>query len=179
MVSLLTENGTIGVHNVAVKNTGEFDEVCGFAVPVDPNYPSSLLVILVWTLCKVTWSISSFPQNQVRFPQSPVPGAYKVLETDYDNFASVYSCDVSPFGKIEYGWVLTRSREPEQKYVSSSHLSCALSNSLIKFHPTGWGWIRGLQKPRAGHWEIRKSWSRRELHLPKPNTILLRFLNFI
>ena len=52
----------------------------------------------------------------VKFPSAP--GTYKVLDTDYDNYSAVYSCDNIPgLGKYEYGWVLTRSTTPSQEVV--------------------------------------------------------------
>ena len=37
---------------------------------------------------------------------------YSVLGTDYEQYASVYSCEVKFDVKVEYGWVLTREKEP-------------------------------------------------------------------
>jgi hypothetical protein len=55
----------------------------------------------------------------VTFPLKP-PGSYNLLDTDYDNFAAIYSCSNVPgLGKFEYGWVLTRSRTPTPEVVSS------------------------------------------------------------
>jgi hypothetical protein len=42
-----------------------------------------------------------------------------VLETDYDNFAAVYSCvDFPVVGKFEYAWILTRDPFPSEDTVA-------------------------------------------------------------
>lgn len=48
---------------------------------------------------------------QLKFSKfQPVWGNYHVLETDYSNYAIVYSCRTFFFGKAknEYAWILTR-----------------------------------------------------------------------
>merc|ERR1712086_1032133 len=72
--------GKISVRNVALDPSGDWAEICGFAEVPNPSYPGELLV---------------------HFPFSP-PGDYWLLDTDYDNFASVYACtDVLGIVKIE------------------------------------------------------------------------------
>ena len=44
-----------------------------------------------------------------------------ILDTDYDNFAAVYSCiDFPVVGKFEYAWVLTRSPLPKPDIVRAT-----------------------------------------------------------
>ena len=88
----------MSVHNSDLRPNGDFGEVCGYADQPDPEgEPGSLLVY--------------FYDSE--------PGPYFVLETDYENFAAVYSCDELPgFGAINYGWVLTRDPNPSQEIVS-------------------------------------------------------------
>jgi apolipoprotein D and lipocalin family protein len=51
-------------------------------------------------------------QGKVKFfPYAPA-GDYRVLYTDYNNVAVVYSCDEFLIAKTEYVWILTRSQEP-------------------------------------------------------------------
>lgn len=87
--SIFADDGTISVRNVAVKPDGEtFTQICGYADIPDPvNHPAEL---------------------QVHFPFSPT-GDYWILDTDYDNFVSIYSCQDN-FGifKIEFAWILVR-----------------------------------------------------------------------
>lgn len=64
-----------------------FTQICGFANVPDPTYPAELLV---------------------NFPFQP-PGEYWLLDTDYDNFASVYSCsDATGLFTYEFAWILVR-----------------------------------------------------------------------
>jgi len=56
-------------------------------------------------------------QGKVKFfPYAPA-GDYRVLYTDYENVAVVYSCDTFLVAKTEYIWVLTRSQEPIEAYI--------------------------------------------------------------
>ena len=49
-------------------------------------------------------------QCRVKIGRAPFWGDYKILDTDYKNWAVVYSCtDVIPgVWKTEYAWILTR-----------------------------------------------------------------------
>ncbi|CAG0925313.1 unnamed protein product, partial [Notodromas monacha] len=49
---------------------------------------------------------------KVKFQGAPVYGTYKVLDTDYTSYASVYSCINFFLFKIEFAWVLTRDTIP-------------------------------------------------------------------
>jgi len=60
----------VTVRNVAINPKGNFDEICGHAV--QPNAFVGELVVI--------------------FPPPAQPGDYLLLDTDYDNFASVWSC---------------------------------------------------------------------------------------
>jgi lipocalin len=56
-------------------------------------------------------------QGKVKFfPYAPA-GDYRVLYTDYENVAVVYSCDTYLLAKTEYIWVLTRSQEPIEAFI--------------------------------------------------------------
>lgn len=56
-------------------------------------------------------------QGKVKFfPLAPA-GDYRVLYTDYQNVAVVYSCDSYLLAKTEYIWILTRSQEPIEEHI--------------------------------------------------------------
>jgi len=110
----------------------EFNGVCGFA-----NYtllnPTTVKVVnsgiqeirfLWWTWRKPLLAVGSaviLNQNEpskllVNFPGSPGADAtepnYFLVETDYDNYAVVFSCtgDSLGFGNIQFAWILTREQ---------------------------------------------------------------------
>ena len=83
-----TDYGKLSVRNVAINPSGSFDEICGYAEVPNPAYPGEL---------------------KVYFPFAP-PGDYWLIDTDYQNFASVYACtDVFGIVKIEFAWILVRN----------------------------------------------------------------------
>ena len=87
LFSIITDYNQVSVRNTAITAAGKFDEICGYADVPNPELPSEL---------------------QVHFPFAPAAD-YWVLDTDYDNFASVYACvDVLGIIHIEFAWVLVR-----------------------------------------------------------------------
>ena len=77
--------GNVSVRNVAITPNGTFDEICGYAEA----------------------EAADLGEYIVHFPYSG--GYYWILDTDYDNFASVYTCDDDMYwGKIEQAWILVR-----------------------------------------------------------------------
>lgn len=48
--------------------------------------------------------------GKVKFFWYAPAGDYQVLDTDYENFAIVYSCDTYYVAKTEYIWILTRQQ---------------------------------------------------------------------
>jgi len=88
----------ITVRNVAINPQNKFDEICGYAlhpsgfIP-DPNLHTGFLI--------------------VTFPPPAQPGDYHLLDTDYDNFASVWSCatfTIPGVGQMieKNAWILVR-----------------------------------------------------------------------
>ncbi len=55
---------------------------------------------------------------QIEFPFIPNGSNMFVLETDYDQFATIYSCKDFPIiGKFEYTWVMARDPRPSDDLV--------------------------------------------------------------
>ena len=122
----LLPNGTVSVYNVQTTAAGELDDICGYALQVclrllitchktrnehtrlrnsiqeDPALPGELCVYFV--------------QGEVTFPGC---GLYWILDTDYENYASVYSCvDGDILGvRSVFAWLLTREQIPSQETV--------------------------------------------------------------
>ncbi len=122
-------DGTVSVYNTATRITGNVNEICGFAVQVDPeNNPGILAVTLFFE-----------KDGAVR----AYDGNYLVLDTDYTSFASVYSC--TDFGDSTYsdiGWVLTREPVASEATVEMAYDAFRRANiSLDIFeemeHPDG------------------------------------------
>ena len=93
-------DGTIGIHNVVTKEGADKpNEICGYAVI--PN-------------------IDTEPGHfEIYFQDVPVAGDYRVLDTDYENWAAVYSCNNwDVFGFFEYTYLLTRSQTRNETAVS-------------------------------------------------------------
>ena len=88
------------VRNVAIKN-GIYTQVCGFAFQPDPeNAPGKLLVDF------------GFGENY---------GGYWILDTDYENYTAVYSCDRRIGDQLEFfKWILTRSTKPSPEVVNKN-----------------------------------------------------------
>ena len=96
-----------GVNNVSVYNIGSdadgsISDICGWAQPVDPLSPTGEL--------------------EVHFFSGS--GPYLVLETDYENYVSGYSCTNHTLGfHDQTAWILTREQNPSQDIVSQKPLS--------------------------------------------------------
>jgi apolipoprotein D and lipocalin family protein len=55
--------------------------------------------------------------GKVKFFEYAPAGDYRVLATDYENYALVYSCDTYLVAKTEYIWVLTREEKPSEAFI--------------------------------------------------------------
>jgi len=92
--------GLVSVRNTAYLANGAVTDISGTATEPFPDQPGYL---------------------EVKFPYRP-PADYRVLDTDYTTFTSIYSCtNVGPL-KFEFGWVLSRTNT-----LSDSQLEHALS----------------------------------------------------
>jgi apolipoprotein D and lipocalin family protein len=56
-------------------------------------------------------------QGQVKFFWYAPAGDYRVLATDYETYALVYSCSNFLVAKSEYIWVLTRDQQPDESVI--------------------------------------------------------------
>ena len=110
MTHYSVDDGTVGVLNRAIKPDGEtYTEICGYADVPDPSKPGELLV---------------------HFPFSPA-GDYWVLDTDYDNFVSIYSCqDILSIVKIEFAWILVRDPNNVSEETMNRALEAFTKNGL-------------------------------------------------
>ena len=84
----LKEHGSMSVLNEVIEPNARFKQVCGYADIPNADQPAQL---------------------DVHFPFFPWKGDYWVLDTDYDNYASIYTCQDN-FGlfKIELAWILAK-----------------------------------------------------------------------
>ena len=49
-----------------------------------------------------------------------ITGDYRIVETDYETYAIVYSCTPYPFFKNEVVWILTRARIPDPSVIATA-----------------------------------------------------------
>jgi len=98
-------DGTVGVFNEQISSlTGQYIFINGTATPADPQYA----------------------EFTVNFEQVPVETSrpnYRVLATDYENFAIVYDClDILGGAfKAESLWLLTRAQFPDQDILDDGY----------------------------------------------------------
>ena len=75
-------------------------------------------------------------------------GDYWVIDTDYDTFASVYSCaNLGPI-KFELAYILTREKNPpEETVLLQAAVILAPIYLLPNFHRFNWHWmpLRGME----------------------------------
>ncbi len=60
------------------------------------------------------------PQCSVKFYWFSPSADYRVMTTDYENYALVYACNDVFLGKVDYVWLLTRAQNPDQIYVDQA-----------------------------------------------------------
>ena len=72
--------------------------ICGYAQQEDPEHPGELCVYFA--------------------TGTPGCGQYWILDTDYESFAAVYSCQDILLGRSVFAWILTRDKVPSQETVS-------------------------------------------------------------
>ncbi|XP_065340999.1 apolipoprotein D-like [Cloeon dipterum] len=95
-------NGTVGVKNYLVNaTTGTSDVIYGYAKVADVDSGEGKLLV-------------SFPT--VERYDSP----YWVLSTDYTNYAVVWACTPAGRSNIQFSWVLTRQRIPDEATIAKA-----------------------------------------------------------
>ncbi|XP_042886996.1 apolipoprotein D-like [Penaeus japonicus] len=87
-------NGYVEVHNTARTSYGDFTDIVGQAHVVEPG------VLLV--------EFGGY-----------VPALYHVLNTDYENFSSVYNCFEEGNYHWQYAWLLTRAQFPSEEVIAA------------------------------------------------------------
>merc|ERR1711997_395403 len=97
-------DGSVGVFNEQISSlTGQYVFINGSATPVDPEY-------------------AEFVVNFYDVPVENSRPNYRVLATDYLNYAIVYDClDILNIFKAESLWLLTRSQFPDQDTVDQGY----------------------------------------------------------
>ena len=100
---------------MVTKEGKEPNEICGYAtIPDIDSEPGRLAVY---------------------FPDVPVAGDYRVLDTDYENWAAVYSCsEWDLFGLFKYSYLLTRSQTRNETAVSASATKMQPSKKIFPHH---------------------------------------------
>ncbi len=116
------------MHNLATRaDGGGFYEVCGRAVQADPENNPGVL--------QVEFFPSSSGDDLTR--EAPYDGNYLVLDTDFETFSAVYTCDNYGPLKSEIGWILTRIPDPEESTVLAPIFSIGLSLVFSTHMPHG------------------------------------------
>ena len=96
------DDGSVRVrNNQYLEAWGEWDGTTGQAYEVDPEKKEGAL--------------------KVQFKSWLPAGSYNVLDTDYDNYSIVYSCDgIGSWWNFEYLWILTRADNPTEKVIKEA-----------------------------------------------------------
>jgi hypothetical protein len=105
---ILLDDGSISVRNVAFSPENEFTQICGYADVPDVSEPGAL---------------------SVHFPGAPA-GSYWVIGTDYENYASIYSCKSFLVFNLEYSWVLVRDPANVTPEIKQAALKAFTDNGL-------------------------------------------------
>ncbi|XP_015111737.1 apolipoprotein D [Diachasma alloeum] len=96
----LNDDGTVKVVNAQVNSfTENPSEIEGLARVVDAKDPGKLAV---------------------RFSSSPVDGSYWILDTDYESYSAVWSCQSLLFANTQFAWILTREQNPSETVVEKA-----------------------------------------------------------
>ncbi|KAF7990299.1 hypothetical protein HCN44_000104 [Aphidius gifuensis] len=100
--TLIDSNGTVNVVNSQISTlTNKRSSIEGTAEIVDLAEPGKL---------------------KVTFPSVPIKnsGSYWVLGTDYDSYAAVWSCTSLKIANLQFGWILTREKNPPESVIQKA-----------------------------------------------------------
>jgi lipocalin len=80
------------------------------------------------------------PRCSVAFFWWAPPGDLRVVETDYENYALVYSCKNAFLGstKSDNAWILTREQYPKQEYIDKA--LARLKERVPEYTPDNFQW---------------------------------------
>ena len=93
----------MSVRNVDVNPSGKYEQICGYAYQDAQHYPGDGGALLV------------------HLEGTPVDSSYWLLDSDYHNYASVYSCfSILGLIKLEFAWVLLRDVGASQDVIDAS-----------------------------------------------------------
>jgi apolipoprotein D and lipocalin family protein len=78
------------------------------------------------------------PQCSVSFFWFSPPADYRVMDTDYENYALVYACNNVFLAKVDFVWILTREQHPKQEYIDQA--LATLKARVPEFTPDNLSW---------------------------------------
>ncbi len=78
------------------------------------------------------------PHCGVKFYWFSPSADYRVMDTDYENYALVYACNDVFLGKVDYVWLLTRAQYPAQEYINKA--LDTLAQRVPEFTPDNLSW---------------------------------------
>ena len=121
-----------------MRPSGFYSEICGSAFQPDPvNYPGELSVGFPageHHTYFISSSIVMDSPSRLSIPATSNTSNYWILDTDYDSFSVVYDCNnKGDDDKSEFGWILTREKNPPQELVSRTKKILALASANFSF----------------------------------------------
>uniref|UniRef100_UPI003AAB0601 apolipoprotein D-like n=1 Tax=Centroberyx gerrardi TaxID=166262 RepID=UPI003AAB0601 len=104
----LRSPGVVGVLNRELLANGTINAITGSAKAKDPSEPAKL---------------------EVSFFESTPPAPYRVLSTDYDGYALIYSCTDYGLFHVDFAWIM--SRQPSMLGQTIDYLHSILASAGV------------------------------------------------